>query len=246
MKNISKLILLCLLTIVFCHLAYANNNSKKAEAILIKAHSNDFNINYKYKVNINKKSSFTVSNFVGPDGSRYNRFDSKSPHLEAFILNIPSGTFYSINKKNILIKDEYSGKRTLKKVISELKSNNPHYSLKRVKFNGEDCFYIIREIKVTKHITQELKEKLLKKYGDGVANQDLSTSINKIEEFYIGVNDNFFRGQKLYDRFGKLKSSMIRENIEFNPKISQKDFMIPKNTTIKVAKTQKDFVKLYK
>ncbi len=245
MKNISKLILLCLLNIVFCHLAYANNNSKKAEAIVIKALSNDFNINYKYKVN-NKNSSFTFSNFVGPDGSRYNRFDFKFSHLKSFVLNIPSGTFYSTNKKNILIKDEYNDKATLKKAISELKSNNPHYSLKRVKFYGEDCFHIIREIKVTKHMTQELKEKLLKKYGDRVANQDLSTSINKIEEFYIGVNDNFFRGQKLYDRFGKLKSSMIRKNIEFNPKFSQKDFMIPKNTTIKVAKTQKDFLKLYK
>lgn len=220
------------------------SNSEKAKRILDKALKLQETRSYTsvtYSGEGKRKTTTKVFQKLNNDGSTYRRIEGiAAPKLTHITIINTEGLFYLYSGSNIAVKIGYKYK--YKKYDKGIK-----YEIQTGYFQKNPCYIITQKIPCNKDsfaFYMKTKAKMfLGRNIDELRSRYFKNCI-VLKIYYIGKNNNFIYNSLKYNKNGKLSSTLPYENVNLNPVLNDNIFNIPKNHRIKIARTQKEAVKL--
>ncbi len=246
---ISKLTIAFLAVFLFAGNIFAEDMTpENVKKILKKARKKQENISYKCTKVIGtgkNKQTITIYNKVYPDGTssyRYEAVYDKASSPAYLVIRNNFGSFQIMGKVAIkkLFKEGLS-----KKELAE-RERNATYSCKEGSYRGIHCYIVNQKI-----TPSEEKYRNFMKFE--IKNGEMSRAqLREIFEknfpvlriFYIGKKDEFIYKTTSFNIRGKKIGSFDRGIVILNPFLDDRLFLIPEDSTIKIAKTFKDFIKI--
>lgn len=220
--------------------------SQEAKEIYARSKESMKKMSYKSTLVENKgkvKTTRIIYHKVNPDGTNDQRFESISQGSSPFIMiTNKDGNF------------QFIGNTALKQYIEDARRETPEqeeqatYSLAEGAHRGIPCYIITRkkepDEKQFKRYTERLTDAQKKDKSPEELKESFDKSFGVTEVCYIGKNDGFNYEYAYYTIHGK-KMSIDFGDVELNPVLDDKLFKIPDNFTVRVAKNQDEWFKIF-